>query len=294
MEKETVIIRLRASIDFEREATIWLNQIANIADEQRNDNGVWFVREGGKYFLSEFQGTWRQALTEEADKIIQSYFRELGFNQNLLPKTKITESYSGSWVMEAAVTIASSIGGTYALIKGVSEIPDLIEGLTKLKDKIASRFHRRVDREAGELLREQVMRKQWPPPPPHVMHMNDFVLDARPLASLKPSEMKSHAIHLQAAVSQDAFSLENLGNETMRDIQIGLFVGKNRRHNWSFADGYTSRVSILSPKQTISKDIGDFTHTIDKLKIADLPVHVDCWVQDAFGIYLFNFYLDGQ
>jgi hypothetical protein len=294
MEKETVIIRLRASIDFEQDAKTWLNRIANIAEEQNSDNGIWFAREGGKYFLSEFQGSWRQALTEETDQTIQSYFKELGFNQNLLPKTKITETYSGSWVMEAAVTIASSIGGTYALIKGVSEIPDMIEGLTKLKDRIANRFHRRVDREAGELLREQVMRKNLPSPPPHVMHMNDFVLDARPLASLKPSEMKSHAIHLQAAVSQDAFSLENLGNEVMRDIQIGLFVGKNRRHNWSFADAYTSSVSILSPKQTINKDIGDFMHTTDKLKITDLPVHIDCWVQDAFGIYLFNFYLDRQ
>ena len=196
--------------------------------------------------------------------------------------------------MEAAVTIASSIGGTYALVKGVSEIPDMVEGLTKLKDTIAKKFHRRVDDKATELLSEQAKRNNLPPPPHHVMHMKDFVLDARPLASLKPGEMKSHAIHLQAAVSQDTFSLENLGEETINDIQIGLFVGKSRRNNWSYADAYTSSVSILSPKQTISKSIGDFMHTTDKLTIADLPVHVDCWVQDSFGIYLFNFYLDEE
>ena len=30
----------------------WLNQVAKIADEQKNDNGIWFAREGGKYFVS--------------------------------------------------------------------------------------------------------------------------------------------------------------------------------------------------------------------------------------------------
>lgn len=294
MEKETVILRLRASIDFEQETMAWLNRAAKNADDQNNENGLWFAREGGKYFLSEFQGSWRQALTEETDQSVQNYFLELGFDERFLPKTKITETYSGSWVMEAAVTIASSIGGTYTLIKGVSEIPDMIEGLTKLKDTIAKKFHRRVDDKATELLIEQAKRNSLPPPPHHVMHMKDFVLDARPLASLKPEEMKSHAIHLQAAVSQYAFSLENLGNDTISDIQIGLFVGKSRRHSWSYADAYASNVSILSPKQTISKDIGDFMHSTDKLKITDLPVHVDCWVQDAFGIYLFNFYLDEE
>lgn len=50
MEKETVIIRLRASIDFGQETMSWLNRVAKIADEQKNDNGIWFAREGGKYF----------------------------------------------------------------------------------------------------------------------------------------------------------------------------------------------------------------------------------------------------
>ncbi len=292
MEKETVIIRLRASIDFGQEAINWMNDALKISNEQKNDNGLWFARDGGKIFLSEFQGSWRQALTEESDQTIQNYFLELGFDKKFLPQTKITETYSGSWVMEAAVIIASSIGGTYALIKGVSEIPDMVEGLTKLKDLIAKKFTRRVNTKAAELLSEQAERNNLPAPPTSILQTKDFVLDARPLASLKPSEMKAHAIHLQAAISQDAFSLENLGDEKIRDVQIGLFVGKNKRNQWSIADAYTSGVSILSPKQTISKDIGDFMHTTDKLTITDLPVHVDCWVQDAFGIYLFNFYLD--
>lgn len=292
MEKETVIVSLRASIDFGKETKGWMSHSLELNKERENENGLWFAREGGKVFFSEFQGLWRQALTEETDDAIQKYFLELGFDERFLPKTKITETYYGSWVMEAAVTIASSIGGTYALIKGVSEIPDMVEGLTKLKDSIAKKFTYRVDIKAADLLAEQAKRYNLPAPPPSVLQTKDFVLDARPLASLKPSEMKAHSIHLQAAISQDTFSLENLGDETIRDIQIGLFVGKNKRNQWSFADAFISNVNILSPKQTISKEVRDFVHTTDKLKITDLPVHVDCWVQDAFGIYLFNFYLD--
>jgi hypothetical protein len=292
MEKETVIVSLRASIDFGKEAKSWMSHSLEIYNGRENENGLWFAREGGKVFFSEFQGSWREALTEETDDAIQKYFLELGFDERFLPQTKITETYYGSWVMEAAVTIASSIGGTYALIKGVSEIPDMVEGLTKLKDSIAKKFTRRVDNKAADLLAEQAKRYNLPTPPPSVLQTKDFVLDARPLASLRPSEMKAHSIHLQAAISQDTFSLENLGDETIRDIQIGLFVGKNKRNQWSFADAFISNVNILSPKQTISKEVSDFVHTIDKLKITDLPVHVDCWVQDAFGIYLFNFYLD--
>jgi hypothetical protein len=292
MEKETVIVSLRASIDFGNEAKSWMSNSLEIYYGRENENGLWFAREGGKFFLSEFQGSWRQALTEETDDAIQKYFLELGFDERFLPKTKITETYYGSWVMEAAVTIASSIGGTYALIKGVSEIPDMVEGLTKLKDLIAKKFTRRVDKKAADLLAEQAKRYNLPTPPPSVLQTKDFVLDARPLASLRSSEMKAHSIHLQAAISQDTFSLENLGDETIKDIQIGLFVGKNKRNQWSLADAYISNVNILSPKQTISKEVRDFVHTTDQLKITDLPVHVDCWVQDAFGIYLFNFYLD--
>lgn len=292
MEKETVIIRLRASIDFEQEASSWMNNTLRIANQQNDNKGLWFIREGGRIFLSEFQGSWRDALVEETDEVVQNYFLQLGFDQRFLPRTKITETYSGSWVMEAAVTIASSIGGTYALIKGVSEISDIVEGLNKLKDSIADKFTKRVNRKAADLLVDQAKRNKIPLPPSNILRTKDFVLDARPLASLKPSEMKAHAIHLQAAISQETFSLENLGNETIRDCKIGLFVGKDKRNQWGIADAYVSEVRILSPKQTISKEIGDFIHDSDKLIITDCPVHIDCWVQDAFGIYLFNFYID--
>ena len=236
MEKETVILRLKTSIDFGQETISWLNQVSNIVDEQKKDNEIWFAKENGKYFLSKFKDTWQQAFTEEVDLTVQNYFLELGFDKDFLPKTKIIKSYSGSWVMEAAVTIASTIGGTYVLIKGVSEIPDMVEGLTKLKDIIAKKFHRRVDKEATDLLSEQAAKhNNLPSLPHHVMQTKDFVLDDKPLASLKPNEMESPATdfarrlqadekfetEFRAAQNYENYeNYEDLGNGTTRDRDI--------------------------------------------------------------------------
>jgi len=208
MEKETVIIRLRATIDFSQETISWLDRIANTTDDKESDNGIWFAKERGKCFLEEHKYLWEQVLTAESDQVIQRYFLDLGFDEKLLPKTKITEAYFGSWVIEAAVTIAGSVGWTYTLIEAISRIPDIIEGLNKLKDSIVKGFHRKVDDKAIDLLTKQAQDRGLPSPPSHnVMIVKDFILDARPLTSLKPSEMKSHEIHLRAAVSQDVFTL---------------------------------------------------------------------------------------
>jgi hypothetical protein len=108
--------------------------------------------------------------------------------------------------------------------------------------------------------------------------------------------MKSHKIHLNAAVSRDAFILENLREDTLRNINIGLFKGHTQRHQWNFADSYMGNIDILSPHQTITRSITDFRntagHPLDLYN--DLALHVDCWVQDSFGIYLFMFFLEKE
>ena len=128
-----------------------------------------------------------------------------------------------------------------------------------------------------------------------IFEVKDFVIDARPLTALTPREMKSHKIHLSTGVSIDAFTLENLGDEIIKDLKIGLFKSKIKKNNWSFADAYVSNVGQLSSKQTLSKNISDFVdQSGNKLTIeeSELPLNIDCWVQDQYGIYLFMYYLE--
>lgn len=292
MEKQTIILRITASIDFGQEAINWMDEIAKGRSEGELGN-LWFITHHGQDFLNEFRGQFGNILIEEIDNEVQSFFRERGMEEEFLPKAEVVETYIGSLTIATIVAIGYAVGKTYEVIKGVSEIPDAVDGLTKLKNSIIKTFKRKSNARARELLFEQAKRQNLPAPPQNVLEVKDFVIDARPLSALRPNEMKSHSIHLNAGVSQDSFTLENLGADEMRDLQIGLFIGKEKRHQWSFADAYISSVSLLSSKQTICKSLNDFSHmTHGKLMIKDLPAHVDCWIQDLFGIYLFNFYLD--
>jgi hypothetical protein len=108
--------------------------------------------------------------------------------------------------------------------------------------------------------------------------------------------MKSHKVHLNLAISRDAFILENLGDDLMRDIRIGIFKSITERHQWSYADSFMGTVNMLSSKQTITKDVSEFKDSSgNDLDLDDnMYLHIDCWIQDNHGIYLFNFYLEKE
>lgn len=288
MEKETILAKIRATMSFSEETFEWLRRLPQI---ERED--VWFTREGGSLFFSEFRRSWEEILINSSESMVQGYFRELGIPEDNLPKAKVYESYSGSWIIDAAIVMAGSMGTVYAILKSVSELPKIADGLTELKDRLKRTFAKNANKAVNEHLKSQSTRYNFPPPPVEPLS-TDFVIDARPLLSLTPSIMKSHKIHLNAAISRDSFSLENLGNDIMRDTQIGIFKSKTQKHEWKYYESYLGKIDILSPHQTITKDISDFKNSKrESLSLLDnMPLHVDCWVQDSHGIYLFMFYLE--
>jgi hypothetical protein len=289
MEKETVLAKIRVTMGFSKAVLDWLEKIQN--------TNIWFVREGGTPFFSEFRGSWERILVSSSETIIHDYFLKLGLPKEKLPHVKVYESYSGSWIMEAALIMFASIGTAYSILKGISELPKIADGLTELKDRLKKEFSRKASEKVYEHLKSEVNQYKIPPPPSKQIKQiiyTDFVLDARPLSSLTPSIMKSHKVHLNVAISRDAFTLENLGQDMMRDIRIGIFKSPSQRNQWSFTDSYMSTIDVLSSQQTIIKDIADFRNSKgEALDLSDSsPLHVDCWVQDSHGIYLFMFYLE--
>jgi hypothetical protein len=90
--------------------------------------------------------------------------------------------------------------------------------------------------------------------------------------------------------------LENLGAEPMRDVRIGIFSSPTRRNQWTFIDSFSGLVSLLSPRQTISKRIEEFRDGFGNRLDLDSGglACVDCWIQDERGIYLFNFILNSR
>ncbi len=288
MEKVTVLAKVRAEIKFSPETLGWLKEIPKIDDEN-----VWLKKQNGIPFFSEFGGLWERDLIETGTPIIQNYFRDIGIPKADLPLLKVYESFPGSWIIDAAVIIVGSMGVAHKTLKSASELPEIAKGLSELKNSLLAAFRNKVTLSAYEKLRDSSSRYNCPPPPKNTLIVN-YTIDARPLGNLSPAIMKSHKIHLSVAISRDSFSLENLGEDTIDDIRIGLFKSKNPRNRWSFGDSFVGRVDILSSNQTISKNLNEFRNSSGKyLDLPeDQPVYVDCWIQDSHGIYLFMFYLD--
>jgi hypothetical protein len=285
MEKETVLAKIRVTMGFSEATLAWLEDIQN--------TNIWFAREGGTLFFSEFKGTFERTLISSSEPIIHSYFHELGLPNEKLPRVKVYESYSGSLIIEAALIMFASMGTAYTILKSVSELPKIADGLTELKDRLKKDFSLKASEKVNEDLKSAADQYQLPPPTQKPIYA-DFVLDARPLLSLTPSIMKSHKVHLNVAISREAFTLENLEQNVMKDIKIGIFKGLSQRHQWSYEDSYMSTIDILSSQQTLTKDIANFRNSKDvPLDLSDnSPLHVDCWIQDLHGIYLFMFYLE--
>lgn len=288
MEKETTLANIRATMSFSEETLEWLKRLPQVDGED-----VWFKREEGSLFFSEFRGHWERTLIDSSQEMVQGFFSEIGISEDNLPKVKVYESYSGSWEIEAAIVMVGSIGTAYTILKAVSELPKIADGLNELKGRLKKVFAKKANRAVSERLTSQSARRGFPSPPSEPVR-TDFVIDARPLLSITPSIMKSHKVHLGVAISRESFSLENLGDDVIRDIKVGIFKSITPLHEWGYHRSYMGRIDILSSHQTITKDVGEFKNlegtVLDLLD--NVPLHIYCWVQDSHGIYLFMFYLE--
>ncbi len=291
MEKETVLARIRLTLEFNESTKTWLREMAN----------AWFAQREGDAFLGEFGGKWERLFVDVAEHEVQTYFRERGVPPDHLPIVRTGERYLGSWIVDAAVIMFGTVGTAYTVLKGVSELPDIADGLGKLKQRILGALRPRLDSAVRETLTETAQRNvsnqnfALAPPPPSVTTV-DLVIDARPILSLTAASMKTHRLNLSAGVSRDSFTLENLDDAAMTDVRLGLFRTATERNQWAYQDAYMGEVPLLSGRQTIAKNLGEFRdRNGNRLDMSDgAAAFIDCWVQDRSGIYLFRFYLEQE
>lgn len=263
MEKTTVLARLRFTIAFTEQTIGWMNQ--NFPEN------AWFVKDEGSLFLQEFGGRWRELIEQTINQETSAYFSELGIPRDYLPYVSHGETYRGSWIMETAIVMSGSIGQSFSILKQTAkELPEIAEGLSGLRNKILKKVEPSLSRTVSENLystannsiREnsniRTDRPSFPPPPSSLITTN-FTIDARPLAALTPAILKSHKIHLSVGVSRDSFTLENLGDEPLRDVQIGVFTSPTPKNQWSYQDSYMGGFPLVSGKQTIVKPVYEFT-----------------------------------
>ena len=244
MKKETVIAKLRGEISLTDEFREFLSQFED------NDN-AWFARQGGDIFLGEFGHEWNSNFVEVVQTFFDKHFVNIGLPEENLPKVNVVDSRRGSWIVDAALTMFGTVGTVYTLLKGVSELPAIADGLEETKNRLTKELSERFRTKIPERIEPIISNfnpptspaKSLPPNPVNVA----FSIDARPLRGLTPDTFKTHAIHLSVGVSRSALSVENLGDTMIENFKIGLFKGPTQRNNWNFADAYAKTVPCLSP-----------------------------------------------
>src|SRR6266446_8298426 len=148
MQPTTVLAKCRVTVELSEETKAWLQTTPD----------SWIAAENGEVFLSEFGGTWTQVILPILNEEFQNYFREVGVPNDYLPTVQRAETYRGSWVLETAVVMASTVGTAYAVLKGVSELPKIADGLSELKGRAQRKIKPVLDRKVTETLTEQISR----------------------------------------------------------------------------------------------------------------------------------------
>lgn len=173
---------------------------------------------------------------ESTQSVFDAYFLDLGLSEDRLPKVELTDSRSGSWIMEAALMMFGTVGTTYT-------IPERIE----------------------PVLSNAGIEAHLPTPVQSNPVSVTCSIDARPLRGLTPDVAKSHSIHLAVAVSRCALSVENLGDASIENLRIGLFKSATLELVIKFPYGLCRKVEFiqLSPIAARSNQCAMTGHIID-------------------------------
>lgn len=215
METEIILARIRATMGFSEETFKWLRELPQLDIE-----GFWFKKEGEILFFSEFKRSWEEVLINSSEPIIQEYFLELGIPKDDLPKVRVYKSYSGSWMIDATIVMAGSAGTVYVILKSVSEIPKIVDGLTELINRLKRAFTEKVNKAVNKQLKSSSSKYTFPPPPTKPLSC-DYDIDPSPLKSLTDSSNNSDNIHQDPSDYKDKEKLEPIMSELR-----GIFISK--------------------------------------------------------------------
>lgn len=295
MERETLLATVTATLEFTDDAKRVL------VDEVE---GFW--GDDPDSLLFEFEYQWRNILAATLSAEIDQFFSELGLSGDAVPQVRIGESYKGSFVVAATVIITETIPVAYKILKGVSDLPKIVDGLADLRKRVASRYERESNMIAQKTLNQAIRnarRRQTlgassapiavPPSLPAQPFRATVVLDARPIAALRPEEPSVLRCNIAVAATHEAISVENLSDAAMQSVRVGLFVNDTKQQQWNYADAFEAAITMLSGRQSISKSFADFRRNgVPMQRVLDSkPMFVDCWVQDDGAIHLFQFTL---
>jgi hypothetical protein len=302
MPRKTILAVARAHVSPSQALSRYLNRFG----DGRPD--AWFARAGGDVFLAEMGEQLNVEFADHLTAFFSSYMREIGIFDEKIMTVDITDAHRGSWIMEAAISMFCGVGTAYQILKGAGELPKIADGIEESKIRLQEEL-RGLFRKSVRLRIEPYFTESKTANPgteiPRIDRLEQaalqdpvdvsFFIDARPLRGLTPDIVKTHAIHLSVGLSRSGFSVENLGDDPLQNVRVGLFKSVVEVQSWYFGDAYMKMIPTISGKQSMSISMNEFRKHGSNVTLDlddNVALYVDCWIQDNHGIYLFNFLLD--
>lgn len=220
MEEITILARTRLTIQFREEMVEWLRQFPQT---------VGVIRDNGDAFLIEHGNSWTQVFDRVVGEEVQEYFKRLGVSQQQLPFIQHGDTYRGSWIFDAVIAMMGTATTVYIVLKSISELPEIADGLSELQRRIFERLKPQLELEVSQRIYTTIGNvielnpsTQSVLPPPKSLVVIDFVIDSEQLRLLD-KYCKNCGSQFRVGAKfcgKCGLSLDSIGNETTPNYGI--------------------------------------------------------------------------
>lgn len=275
---ETKIIRINTSVDFTEKGYKWIAEGNNLNLNSHFEN----LKEVGQSLLNEHGVEIGNLLANEINLELEKSLKESHIDKNMTEfKAKLINTKEGSLdiFIEIFIKIAPLVATFPPEIIDMLTIFLLLEKIinnfpTNCKSKILKIFDKNAENTSDDLFEIKKI---------SLIPTTNFEFFKR---------KKNYNVSLQVKISKKSFTLENLNEIPMEDINIKLDIYTLEGKKYVFFDSYYTNIDILSSKQTFTKSLFDFKNkNNDNLGYSD-TFYIRCFINDLEGQYIFDFFID--
>lgn len=218
---------------------------------------------------------------------ICQFFSSQNINVDNLLKVKICKTNYGSLQIFSDVVFLAPLAVAYELLKIALE---LWENTNKTKQMLQT-TGQALEKKYNKFVRSKL--ELIAPNPPKDVSTLKLSIESDNISYVISSfkNMDKHKIQLQVDLSRNNIKLINLSEEELAFTRIGIFKNDTPQIKWEFYKSYQGNSVKIGPLENTSMNISDFVNC-DRTELniqQDLPLYVDCWLEDIKGIYLVKF-----
>ncbi len=281
--KETMLASINCNVKLSENAYSWLDSIP-----KKDRSGMWFNKHNEAEFFQRYEIELSKMFAKTIQEDLDQFFSSQNINVNNLLKVKIYKINYGSIQICSDLVFLAPLGVAYELLKLALE---LWENTNKTKQMLQT-TGQTLEKKYNQFIRSKL--ELIAPNAPLGVSTSELSIKSDNISYVISSfkNMDKHEIQLQVDLSLDKINLTNLSEEDLALTRMGIFKNLNPQNEWFFPNSYQGNSVKIGTLESISIDLSHFVNCGVELNIQqDLPVYIDCWLEDIKGIYLVKFLL---